>query len=63
MSTVSEIVPKEFLVMVNKIPENEKESFLYTYNKISEDNYTYYLCCQLCYEQFTGKISDIDIEK
>jgi len=29
----------------------EKEMF----KKINEDNEVYYLCCQICYEQFTGK--------
>ena len=41
-----------------KLPEKEM------FNKMHTENTTYYLCCQICYEQFTGRhlSGDSDIE-
>ena len=39
--SISEIIPPEYHILLTKIPENEKESFIYTYNKSESTEHAY----------------------
>lgn len=41
MSQPTEMIPPEYKLVFSKIPENERDSFYYTYNNLDEDDHEY----------------------